>query len=91
MYQFLSGLLVMGYIVCGTFFIKYWRVTHDRLFAWFAAAFWILGVQRICLVILSPYTISGLSEHEIPFYLIRFVAYLMIIVAIVEKNRGQKE
>lgn len=81
----------MGYIVCGTFFIKYWRVTHDRLFAWFAAAFWILALQRITLVVMSPMAISGLSEHEIPFYLIRFIAYLMIIIAIIEKNKGQKE
>jgi hypothetical protein len=91
MYQFLSGLLVMGYAVCGTFFIKYWRVTHDRLFGWFAAAFWILAVQRLFLVITKPMAISGLSEHEIPFYLIRFTAYLMIIIAIIEKNRAPKE
>ena len=91
MYQFLSGLLVMGYLVCGTFFIKYWRVTHDRLFGWFAAAFLVLALQRICLVILSPMAVAGLSEHEIPFYLIRFAAYMMIIIGIVEKNRVRKE
>ncbi|HEX5324990.1 MAG TPA: DUF5985 family protein [Capsulimonadaceae bacterium] len=90
MYQFLSGLLVMGYVVSGTFFFKYWRVTRDRLFAWFAASFWILSLQRILLVVVHPNTPAGLSEYEIPFYCMRFLAYLLIVIAIIDKNRSRR-
>ena len=41
----ISGAIVMGYGVCGLFFLRFWRTTRDRLFAIFSAAFWVLGVH----------------------------------------------
>lgn len=78
--QFLSGVLVMGYIVAGLFFLKFWRESRDRLFAWFAAAFVILAIQRV-LVALLPAPSSGV-------YIVRLAAFVLILWAIVEKNRG---
>ncbi|HEX8155496.1 MAG TPA: DUF5985 family protein, partial [Thermoanaerobaculia bacterium] len=45
-----SGALTMGYAVVCLFFLRYWRDTRDRLFAWFAMAFALLAVQRLLLV-----------------------------------------
>jgi Family of unknown function (DUF5985) len=50
----------------------------------FAVAFWILGVQRGALVIDRT-----LVEAHTSFYLVRLFAFLLILVAIVDKNRGR--
>ena len=39
LYEFMLGGLVMGCFVAGLFFLRFWRKTHDRLFAIFAIAF----------------------------------------------------
>lgn len=77
---FASGALVMGYFVAGLVFLRYWRESRDRLFAWFAAAFALLAVQRVLLLAVDP-------EYAVVLYAVRAVAFLLIIAAIVDKNR----
>lgn len=79
---FLSGAAVMGYAVAGLFFLRFWRRTGDRLFAAFAAAFWLLGVQRT-LVAMSERP----AEEVAALYLLRLAAFVVIIVAILDRNR----
>lgn len=83
----------MGLVVCATFFLKYWRVTHDRLFLYFSLAFWLLALQRILLVSLnlSLSVNSHVGEKEIVFYTIRCVAFLIILLAIIDRTRRQKK
>ncbi len=78
-----AGAIVMGYAVCGLFFLRFWRRTQDRLFLVFAFAFWLLGVQRLALVLLSP-----VEETRTGLYLVRLFAFLLILGAIVDKNRS---
>ena len=80
---FVSGMLVAGYAVAALFFLKFWRQTRDRLFGWFAAAFVLLMVQRIALA-----AAVGSGVDPLWYYVIRLVAFLLIIVAIVQKNRA---
>ena len=75
----MSGALAMGYLVAGLFFLKYWTASRDRLFAMFAVAFALLALQRVLLA----FTPAGSTL----LYSIRVVAFLVIIVAIVDKNR----
>ena len=84
MTDFIHGALTTGYLVAGLFFVRFWRDTRDRLFALFAAAFWLLALQR-CLISLS----AGPEEDRVHFYLIRLAAYLLILGAVVDKNRGR--
>jgi hypothetical protein len=79
---FVSGAIVMGYVVAGLFFLRFWRQTHDRLFLIFALAFLVLGVQRLALVLSGP-PMEGRTE----LYLVRLFAFLMIMLAIIDKNR----
>lgn len=81
-----SGAIVMGYWVAGLFFFRFWRQTRDRLFLIFASAFWILGVQRLLLALTSP-----LGETRSGLYMVRLAAFVLILVAIVDKNRGGQE
>ena len=77
----ISGALSMGYIVAAMFFLKFWSSSHDRLFGLFAAAFALLALQRVLLPY-SPF------EAAWPLYLIRLAAFVLIIIAIVDKNRA---
>jgi hypothetical protein len=79
----LSGAILMGYGVCALFFLRFWRQTRDRLFLVFALAVGLLGLQRLALVLTEP-----VEESRTGLYVVRLVAFLLILGAIVDKNRG---
>jgi len=80
---FVAGLLSAGYAVAALFFARFWRDTRDRLFAYFAVAFALLAAQRTALVLVAddPGAATWL-------YGVRLVAFLLILHAIIDKNRG---
>jgi hypothetical protein len=84
MNQLLLGAISMGTITIGLFFLRFWRNTGDRFFLFFATAFGLEGVNR---ALLALYQDS--DEHQPIFYLIRLLAFLLILIAIVDKNRVQ--
>jgi hypothetical protein len=77
---FLSGAIAMGYVAASLFFLKFYFRTADRLFAIFCAALWLLGLTRILLV--ASHDPS--ENHWI--FILRLVAYLLILGAILDKN-----
>lgn len=83
-YTFLSGLITAGYLVAGLFFLRFWRRSRDRLFVCFSAAFVLLAANQALLVIGNVPV-----EEQSLFYLLRLAAFLLIAVAIVQKNRGR--
>jgi hypothetical protein len=82
MQEFISGALMMGLAVAGGFFLRFYRQTNDRLFAYFAVAFWTLALSRIALAL-----VTSANEVRPLFYLLRLAAFVMILAAIVDKNR----
>jgi len=83
---FISGMLASGYAAAALFFLRFWRQTGDRLFAYFAAAFGLLLVQRVVLAV-----VAGWVGDVWWYYLIRLLAFLLIVVAILEKNRAPSQ
>ena len=81
----IHGMLAMGYIIVAMFFWRFHRRTRDALFAYFATAFALLAAQRIATVVTSQWL-----ENTTVLYLPRLVAFLLIIVGIVAKNRGSR-
>lgn len=82
MFAFISGLITMGFLVGGLFFIRFWARTRDLLFAAFAAAFWLLAINQALLAL------SNLPVEERSWiYLLRLAAFVTIILAVVLKNR----
>lgn len=83
MNQLLIGAIVMACLTIALFFLRFWWKTQDRFFLFFAASFFTEGVNR---------TILGLtavpSEAEPFFYLIRLFSFLLILIAIIDKNRA---
>jgi hypothetical protein len=77
-----SGALMMGYAVVAVFFLRFWSASRDRLFAMFSFAFVLLTVQRLAITMTSE-----AMEDQTVFYLLRLAAFVVIIIAIVDKNR----
>jgi hypothetical protein len=80
--QFLVGSLALASAMASLFFWHYWKQSQDRLFALFAAAFAAMTINWIGVAMIDP---SGEGQPYI--YLIRLLAFLLIIVAIIDKNR----
>ena len=84
-YEFLSGALTVGYIVLGLFFWKFWRRTRDGLFFMFAWAFWLMAANAVAVAAVGSFDLDvGWT------YLLRLLAFVLIIVAIIRKNTGTK-
>ena len=79
---FLAGVLATSYLVAGLFFLRFWRKTGDRLFAYFAAAFALLAVQRTML----PFVGSDTTLYVL-LYAVRALAFLGLAAGILDKNR----
>ncbi len=85
-YQFLLGGLVMGCFVAALFFLRFWRKTRDRLFAIFAVAFSLLGINWLLLAFTQQ------DEVNTWYYAVRLLAFVLILFAIIDKNRaGRRE
>jgi hypothetical protein len=82
--QFLWGASAMASCAAGIFFLRFWRETRDRLFVLFAVAFWAMGVNWAGLA-----ATGAQDEARTYFYLVRLVAFVLIIVAVVDKNRAR--
>ena len=82
---FLLGIIVTTSITAAAFFWKFWRQTRDTLFLAFAAAFFIEGVNRIAFLF-----IEAPNEGSPAIYVVRLIAFLLILSAIVRKNWGAR-
>lgn len=78
----IAGLLAMGYAVAAMFFFRFYRESRDRLFLFFSGAFTLLAVQRVVLVIFA-----ALGHDTLSLYVVRLVAFVLILIAILDKNR----
>lgn len=78
----LLGGIAVGCVVAGLFFLRFWLMTNDRLFLCFSLAFFLMSLSRVLMAI------SAVSSDEHPvIYLVRLVAYGLIIFGIIDKNR----
>ncbi|PTL84453.1 DUF5985 family protein [Vitiosangium sp. GDMCC 1.1324] len=83
MNEFLSGMASALCCVAGLFFLRFWRRTRDRFFAFFSASFWLMALHRVVNLYLRDS-----NEHLVGAYSIRLLAFVLILVAIVDKNRA---
>jgi Family of unknown function (DUF5985) len=83
--QFLWGALTMAGLVAGLFFFRFWRLSRDRLFLLMGIAFWVLALNWLGLAVLPR-----IDESRHYVYLLRLLAFLLIIAGIVDKNRSAR-
>lgn len=82
MKNFAWGILTMASVIVSVFFWRYWKVSGERLFAFFCVAFALLALNWLALSVTAP---AYEARHLV--YLIRLAAFTLIIVGIVDKNR----
>lgn len=83
MNEILVGAISAISFVIGLFFLRFWSGTRDRFFLFFAISFWMEAINRILLA-----EVANWSENSPPYYLVRLLSYLLIIAAVVDKNRS---
>lgn len=81
----LVGAIAMASVTAGVFFLRFWIMTKDRFFLFFAAAFLIEGINRFFLGFLND-----TSDDSTIYYAIRVLSYGLILLAIVDKNLPRK-
>ncbi len=73
----------MGSLAAGLFFLRFWRQSRDRLFLIFGVSFFIFAVNRFLLAL-----VDTSSEATTYIYMLRLAAFVLILLAIVDKNIG---
>ncbi|HEY4183294.1 MAG TPA: DUF5985 family protein [Kofleriaceae bacterium] len=79
---FLYGVTSMGCGIVALFFVRYYQLTKDELFVWFALAFAAFMANWTVLA-------SGwLSEATSITYGLRLVGFILLSIGILRKNRA---
>jgi hypothetical protein len=83
---FVWGLLAMGSLVPALFFLRYWRSSRDRLFAFFAVAFGLMALEWLLA------SLGGTDEADhFQVLLLRILAFVSIIIGVLDKNHRERE
>lgn len=83
MNAFLWGAIATSALGISAFFFRFWRERRDPLFGWFSLAFLVLAADWVALAALQ-------ADHPARSYLyvVRLAAFVVILLAIVQKNRA---
>lgn len=82
--SFLSGAIALAAIITAMLFWECRTRTRERLFGFFAVAFVLMGIEHICNQFVS-------ADPASIFYLVRLFAFLLILYAVLDKNRSEKK
>jgi hypothetical protein len=81
----LLGATAMASALAGLLFLRFWMRTRDRLFVIFAIAFWLMSINWVCVALVRR------DEATVaPLYILRLLAFLLILVGIIDKNRSRQ-
>jgi len=81
--EFLSGGSMVAALTIALFFLRYWLQTRDRLYLIFSAGFLVFAAGRLILAFLDED-----DEGRIFIYGLRLIAFVLILGAIIDKNRS---
>lgn len=87
--SFFAGIAMCAFLASAIFFLKFWRASGDKFFLYFSVACGLLAFERVLLLILLPDIHIGAHtpESQAWVYLVRLAAFLVIIGAVIERNR----
>ena len=80
MVTFLLGAIAMAFWTAGLIFLRYYRSSHDRFFLYFTAFFWLEALGRVLQAV------AGFGDGDPWIYVIRVIAFGLIVAGIVDKN-----
>lgn len=82
----LLGAIAMASLTAGLFFLRFWKDTGDRFFLFFSVSFFVEGLNRFALAM----TVDP-NEGRPLFYFVRFLSFLLILIAIADKNLAKNQ
>ena len=82
MNDLLAGATALASAASALFFLRFWQESRDRLFAAFAAALALFALNRVVLA-----ASDRESEELLVVYGLRACAFIVLIAAIVDRNR----
>ena len=85
MHEYLWGMLTMATLIAALFFLRYWRIGHERLFLFLSFAFVAFSASWATLAMIRPS-----YEHRSVVYLLRLLAFAAIMIGIADKNRRSR-
>lgn len=84
---FLAGVQATAAAAIAISFARMHRRMGDLLFFWFSAAFALLALERVLTLTITQKD----AETSSPLiYLVRILAFTLILIAIVQKNRSPR-
>ncbi|MGH8973519.1 MAG: DUF5985 family protein [Acidimicrobiia bacterium] len=86
MRELLSGIIACASFVAALHFFRSWRASGDRLLGLFAAAFAVFAANGVALGLTDPH-----AEVRVYLYTVRLIGFLLILGAIIDKNRVRHE
>ena len=86
---FLSGIATATFAFSSIFFLKFWKASRDSFFLYFCIACGLLAIERV-VILLATHQHVGPHQAEISIwvYMIRLLAFGVILTAVVTKNRS---
>lgn len=89
---FFSGIAFATFAAAGIFFLKFYRVSRDPFFLYFAAACWLMSLERAVAMAIEEFIKVGSSPPEagILSYVIRLAGFSLIFVAVLRKNQRNR-
>jgi hypothetical protein len=82
-HQLLLGAAVTLCAIIGLIFLRFWRKARERLFLCFAISFWLLGMNWLALAFVN------VQEQQTLLYVVRLLAFLVLLAGIWDKNRAR--
>ncbi|MES2767829.1 MAG: DUF5985 family protein [Bdellovibrionota bacterium] len=86
---FLYGIAMTTFAFSSIFFLKFWNASRDSFFLYFCIACALLAFERV-VILLGTYQHVGPHQAEVSIwvYMIRLLAFSVILTAVVTKNRS---
>lgn len=84
--DFLLGMTALAHFGIALFFLRFWKESQDKLFAYFSSAFLLMASNQTIV------SLIGKNGDQTAYsYWIRLCAFLLIIVGIITKNFGKQQ
>ena len=81
MYDFLTGVTTVGFLIAAVFFFRFWKTTRDWFFAILGIAFILFAANQAGGALLEVP-----REEQSWLYVLRLIGFALLLVAIVLKN-----
>ena len=82
MHEILVGGIAVAAFAAGLFFLRYWRSSRDSFFLYLMVSFWLQSISYVVIGLTRSW-----NEATPAQYVVRVLAYGLILLAIWTKNQ----